>query len=156
MIGISHSGVRLIKRNRLKATNDTLQVLETFSFDLIQQISPLRSASTLEVRVGKKRLIIHSHRVNSYSTWRSRFIEFYSFRFKRSNKSWKHFSTNLDLNLLDDLVYRIRLVNKSFGCSSRTARALLPRTRRQLSKRSYPRIYSHTQVTYSNRPVKRA
>lgn len=68
MIGISHLGVRLIKRNRTKATNDTLQVLETFSFDLIQQISPLCSASTLEVRMGKKRLTIHSHRVTVLST----------------------------------------------------------------------------------------
>ena len=72
MIGISHLGVRLIKRNRTKTTNDTLQVLETFSFDQIQQISPLRSASTLEVRMGKKRLTIHSHRVNVLSTSRSR------------------------------------------------------------------------------------
>jgi hypothetical protein len=84
MIGISHSGVRLIKRNRTKATNDTLQVLETFTFDLIQQISPLRSASTLEVRVGKKRLTIHSHRVNKWTV--NVKVLFHSVRFVQIQK----------------------------------------------------------------------
>ncbi len=63
MLGISHSGIRLIKRSRTKTTNDILQVLETFSFDNIQQISSIRNGSTIDLRLTKKRLTIHSHRV---------------------------------------------------------------------------------------------
>ncbi len=63
MLGISHSGIRLIKRNRMKNTNDILQVLEIFSFDIIQQISTIRNGSTIDLRLTKKRITIHSHRV---------------------------------------------------------------------------------------------
>jgi hypothetical protein len=63
MLGISHSGIRLIKRNRTKTSNDVLHVIETFSFDIIQQISPIRNGSTIELRLTKKRITIHSHRV---------------------------------------------------------------------------------------------
>ncbi len=63
MLGISHSGIRFIKRSRTKTTNDTLQVLETYSFDNIQQISSIRNGSTIDLRLKKKRLTIHSHRV---------------------------------------------------------------------------------------------
>ena len=63
ILGISHSGIRLIKRNRMKNTNDILQVLDTFSFDIIQQISPIRNGSTIDLRLTKKRITIHSHRV---------------------------------------------------------------------------------------------
>lgn len=66
MLGISHSGIRLIKRNRPTTTNDILHVLETFSFDHIQQISPIRNNSTIELRLSKKRLTIHSHRVKNF------------------------------------------------------------------------------------------
>jgi hypothetical protein len=63
MLGISHSGIRLIKRSRTKTSGDILQVLETFSFDVIQQVSPIRGGSTMDLRLTKKRLTIHSHRV---------------------------------------------------------------------------------------------
>jgi hypothetical protein len=63
MLGISHSGIRLIKRNRTKTSGDTLQVLESFLFDHIQQISPIRNGSTMDLRLTKKRITIHSHRV---------------------------------------------------------------------------------------------
>lgn len=68
MLGISHSGIRLIKRNRTTTTNDILHVLETFPFDNIQQISSIRNNSTIELRLTKKRLIIHSHRVLLFSS----------------------------------------------------------------------------------------
>jgi hypothetical protein len=63
MLGISHSGVRLIKRNQTKTDNDTLQVLETITFDLVQDISMARTSSTLDIHLPKKHMIIHSHRV---------------------------------------------------------------------------------------------
>jgi hypothetical protein len=63
MLGISHSGIRLIKRSRTKTTGDILQVLDAFVFDNIQQISPIRNGSTIDLRLTKKRLTIHSHRV---------------------------------------------------------------------------------------------
>lgn len=63
MLGISHSGLRLIKRKQTKTTCDTLQVLESFSFDHIQQISPIRNGSSMDIRLTKKRITIHSHRV---------------------------------------------------------------------------------------------
>ena len=65
MLGVSHSGVRLIKRNRSKTASDTLQVLETFLFDSIQQTSSVRNGSTIDLRLAKKRITIHSHRVFS-------------------------------------------------------------------------------------------
>ncbi|CAF1426007.1 unnamed protein product [Adineta ricciae] len=63
MLGVSHSGVRLIKRNRSKTASDTLQVLETFLFDSIQQTSSIRNGSTIDLRLAKKRITIHSHRI---------------------------------------------------------------------------------------------
>lgn len=63
MLGISHSGLRLIKRKQTKSTSDTLHVLESFSFDHIQQISPIRNGSSMDIRLTKKRITIHSHRV---------------------------------------------------------------------------------------------
>ncbi|CAM4880089.1 unnamed protein product [Rotaria socialis] len=66
MLGVSHSGVRFIKRIRTKNKSDTLQVLETCPFDTLQQISPIRNGSTIDLRVGKKRITVHSHRKNHY------------------------------------------------------------------------------------------
>ncbi|CAF5217500.1 unnamed protein product, partial [Rotaria magnacalcarata] len=63
MLGVSHSGVRFIKRTRTKNKTDTLQVLETCPFDTLQQISPIRNGSTIDLRVAKKRITIHSHRI---------------------------------------------------------------------------------------------
>ncbi|CAF1240131.1 unnamed protein product [Adineta ricciae] len=63
MLGVSHSGVRLIKRNRSKTASDTLQVLETFLLDSIQQTSSIRNGSTIDLRLTKKRITIHSHRI---------------------------------------------------------------------------------------------
>ncbi len=63
MLGISHSGIRLIKRSRTKTSGDILKVLESFLFDHIQQISPIRNGSTMDLRLTKKRITIHSHRV---------------------------------------------------------------------------------------------
>lgn len=66
MLGISHSAVLLLKRCQSKSTNDTLQVLETFPFDTIQQISPIRNGSTIDLRLKKNRITIHSHRVSVF------------------------------------------------------------------------------------------
>ena len=67
MLGVSHSGVRLIRRNRPKAANDSLQVIETFPFDIIQQTSPIRGGSTMDLRLTKNRITVHSHRVRARS-----------------------------------------------------------------------------------------
>lgn len=65
MLGVSHSGIRLIKRTRTKTHEDILKVLETVRFDSIQQISSIRNNSTIELRLIKKKLLtIHSHRVD--------------------------------------------------------------------------------------------
>ena len=63
MLGISHSGIRLIKRCRTKTTIDTLHIVETFTFDTIQQISSIRNGSTIDLHLKKQRITIHSHRV---------------------------------------------------------------------------------------------
>jgi hypothetical protein len=63
MLGISHSGIRLIKRNGTTTTGDTLQVLETFLFDMIQHVSSIRNGSTMDLRLEKKCITVHSHRV---------------------------------------------------------------------------------------------
>ncbi len=83
MLGICHSGIRLIKRNRTKTSGDTLQVLESFLFDHIQQISPIRNGSTMDLRLTKKRITIHSHRV--FITNENSNAYFRIFRFKESN-----------------------------------------------------------------------
>lgn len=67
MLGVSHSGIRLLKRTRTKTHEDVLQVLETVRFDNIQQISSIRNSSTIDLRLIKKKLLtIHSHRVSRF------------------------------------------------------------------------------------------
>jgi hypothetical protein len=63
MLGVSHSGVRLIKRSKTTTSNDGLQILETFSFDAIQHVSSIRNGSTIDLRLAKKLVTVHSHRV---------------------------------------------------------------------------------------------
>jgi hypothetical protein len=62
-LGVSHSGVRLIKRSKTTTSNDGLQILETFSFDAIQHVSSIRNGSTIDLRLAKKLVTVHSHRV---------------------------------------------------------------------------------------------
>jgi hypothetical protein len=85
MLGISHSGIRLIKQNRTTTGGDTLQVLETFLFDMIQQVSSIRNGSTIDLHLVKKCVTIHSHRVRCLFDNRKEFISMI-YRFKRSNK----------------------------------------------------------------------
>lgn len=59
LLGISHSGIRLIKQNRT-----TLQVFETFSFDMIQRISSIENGSTMDLYLAKKKMTIYSIRVD--------------------------------------------------------------------------------------------
>lgn len=77
MLGISHSGIFFIKRNENKTNNDTLQVIETFAFDSIEQISVVRPGSTIGIRVEKKRLTVHSHRVIFHQMKSMRFESFH-------------------------------------------------------------------------------
>ncbi|CAF1589268.1 unnamed protein product, partial [Didymodactylos carnosus] len=60
MLGISHSGVRLIKRTRT-STTDTLQVIETFLLEEILHVSNVR-VHTIDIRIPGKRITLHSHR----------------------------------------------------------------------------------------------
>ncbi|CAF1023237.1 unnamed protein product [Rotaria sordida] len=85
MLGISHLGIRLIKRSRTKTNSDTLQVLETFPFDIIQQISPIRNGSTIDLRLTKKRITIHSHRIQKMTQLIDRFLK--EFRIDKSKNS---------------------------------------------------------------------
>ncbi|CAF2541248.1 unnamed protein product [Rotaria sp. Silwood2] len=62
LLGISHSGIRLIKRSRTTTNRDTLQVLETFPFDTIQYISSIRNGSTIDLNLAKKHITIRSQR----------------------------------------------------------------------------------------------
>jgi hypothetical protein len=59
ILGISHSGIRLIKRNQI-----ILQVLETFSFDMIQRISSIEKDSKMDLYLTKKKITIYSQRVD--------------------------------------------------------------------------------------------
>ncbi|CAF4602738.1 unnamed protein product [Rotaria sp. Silwood1] len=107
MLGISHLGIRLIKRNRTKNANDTLQILETFPFDMIQQVSPIRNASTIDLRLTKKRITIHSHRIQKITQLIDKFLtEFRIDKIKTSHishhkSSRDKFSPNLMSNTSD-------------------------------------------------------
>lgn len=72
ILGLSHSGIRLIKR-----TQTIIQVLETFSFEIIQRVTSNINESTMSFYFSKKKLTIHSTRVGHHS------IEYLPFR-KRS------------------------------------------------------------------------
>jgi hypothetical protein len=56
--GISHTGIRLIKRNR-----QIFQVLEVFTFGMIQRISSNENLSTIDLYFAKKKITIHSPQV---------------------------------------------------------------------------------------------
>lgn len=58
ILGISHSGIRLIKQNRR-----ILEVFEIISFDMIQRISLIENNSTIDLYLTKKKITIHSNRV---------------------------------------------------------------------------------------------
>jgi len=84
MLGVSHSGIRLLKRTRTKTHEDVLQVLETVRFDNIQQISSIRNSSTIDLRLIKKKLLtIHSHRVSRFDF----FFKLYSTFFDLDTKN---------------------------------------------------------------------
>jgi len=60
ILGISHSGIRLIKQNRR-----ILEVFEIISFDIIQRISSIENDSTtIDLYLTKKKITIHSNRVD--------------------------------------------------------------------------------------------
>lgn len=60
MLGISHLGIRFIKRNE-----NLLQIFETFSFDMIQRILLVEDNSKIEIYITKKMITIYSHRVEN-------------------------------------------------------------------------------------------
>ncbi|CAF4729667.1 unnamed protein product [Rotaria sp. Silwood1] len=62
LLGISHSGIRLIKRSQTTTNRDTLQVLETFPFETIQYVSAIRNGSSIDLSLVKKRITICSQR----------------------------------------------------------------------------------------------
>lgn len=62
-LGVAHSGIRLIKLRETSTARRALQVVERFSFDAIQHISPIRNNSTIDITLAKKRITIRSNRV---------------------------------------------------------------------------------------------
>ena len=60
ILGLSHSGIRLIKRNRM-----IFQVVETFSFEIIQRVTSNINDSTMSLYLAKKKLTIQSSRVGN-------------------------------------------------------------------------------------------
>ncbi|CAF3639551.1 unnamed protein product [Adineta steineri] len=107
MLGVSHSGVRFIKRSRTKSRSDILQVLETFTFDNIQQISSIRNGSSIELRLTKKRITIHSHRIQKIKQMFDKFLRESRIDFIKYSRTSNHknhqdkFSPNLISNTSD-------------------------------------------------------
>lgn len=90
MLGVSHSGIRLIKQSQTTTNGNTLQVFQTFPFDVIEHVSSIRDGSMLDLRLMKKCITIHSYRVYCLSL-KSNVSEEILFicviyRFKESNK----------------------------------------------------------------------
>ena len=107
MLGISHSGVRLIRRNRAKAANDSLIIIETFPFDIIQQTSPILGGSTMDLRLTKKRITVHSHRVRAVHDDRAyRMALTFRFRSNESNSFSINISKRLEPSSLNSHVHR--------------------------------------------------
>ncbi|KAL0278610.1 UNVERIFIED_CONTAM: hypothetical protein PYX00_000382 [Menopon gallinae] len=72
-LGVSHSGIRLIRREKT-VTTDYLQVLETVSFDEIAETSvPKSSAVEIVLRTGG-RLVLYSHRASQIQMMIMRYI----------------------------------------------------------------------------------
>ncbi|CAF3546374.1 unnamed protein product [Rotaria sordida] len=75
LLGISHSGIRLIKRSRTTTNRDILQVLETFPFDTIQHVSPIRNGSSIDLNSAKKRITIRSQRIQRIKQMIENFLQ---------------------------------------------------------------------------------
>lgn len=89
-LGVSHSGVRLIRREK-SLPNDYLQVLEGVTFDEIAETSvPKSSAIELVLRTGG-RLVLYSHRAPQIHTMIQKYIV-------ESEKVCKNFSLDPDVN----------------------------------------------------------
>ncbi len=82
MLGVSHSGIRLIKQSQTTTNGNTLQVFQTFPFDVIEHVSSIRDGSMLDLRLMKKCITIHSYRVYCLSDNRKQqfFFEIECFR----------------------------------------------------------------------------
>ena len=73
ILGLSHSGIRLIQRNQT-----IFQVLEAFSFEMIQRVTSNVNDSTMSLYLAKKKLTIHSYRVGMHFC-EYRFIDYFQF-----------------------------------------------------------------------------
>ena len=59
ILGLSHSGIRLIKRTRT-----ILQTLETISFDMIQRVSLIENEAMISLYLAKRKITLQSPRVS--------------------------------------------------------------------------------------------
>lgn len=62
IFGISHLGIYLIKN-----TENSLQILETYTFDMIQRISFIENSLKIDIHLTKKIITISSFRVEKFS-----------------------------------------------------------------------------------------
>ncbi|CAF0977130.1 unnamed protein product [Adineta steineri] len=76
ILGISHSGIRLIKQNRTTTTNGTsLKVFKTYSFDVFQHVSSVQNDSTIDLCLKKKTITIHSHQIQKIKQMIDKFLK---------------------------------------------------------------------------------
>ncbi|CAF4300514.1 unnamed protein product, partial [Adineta steineri] len=77
ILGISHSGIRLIKQNRTTTTTNgtALKVLRTYSFDVFQHVSSVQNDSTIDLCLKKKTITIHSHQIQKIKQMIDKFLK---------------------------------------------------------------------------------
>ena len=85
LLGVSHSGIRLIKQSRSATNRSILKVMDTFPFDIIQNVSSIRNGSSIEIQLLKKSITVQSDRVE-HCFQQAKHSRFSMYRSTRSNK----------------------------------------------------------------------
>ncbi|UJR10303.1 hypothetical protein I4U23_014509 [Adineta vaga] len=94
LLGISHSGIRLVKRSRTTTNGSILKVLETFPFDVIQCVSSIRNASTIDIKLIKKSITIQSHRIQKIKQMMNKFLNEFQTDTKKQLRASNHHPTS--------------------------------------------------------------
>ncbi|KAJ1528092.1 hypothetical protein ONE63_008008 [Megalurothrips usitatus] len=72
-LAISHSGVRLVRKEK-SVPHDYLQVLDTFTFDELAEVSMPKTSSVQFMLAAGGRVLLYTHRANQVQTMLHRFV----------------------------------------------------------------------------------
>ncbi|CAF0846167.1 unnamed protein product [Adineta ricciae] len=98
LLGVSHSGIRLIKQSRSATSTSILKVMDTFPFDVIQNVSSIRNGSSIEIELTKKSIIVQSDRIHKIKQMIDKFLIESRMEMNRLSRTSNHKSLSTPLS----------------------------------------------------------